>query len=110
MSNSINSMRKDQRKKYYSVYIATNKCHNVFYTGVTNNIFRREWQHKCKLSSNSFTAQYNVNKVFFYESYGDVWAAINREKEIKGWTRAKKIALIINTNPNWKNLIIESLR
>ena len=86
----------------YYVYIMTNRSHTL-YTGITNNLERRVYEHKVKLGS-SFTARYNINQLAYYESTGDVESAIAREKQIKGWLRAKKIALIESENPGWKDL------
>jgi putative endonuclease len=75
----------------------------VLYTGVTNNLERRMYEHKNKLVK-GFTEKYNVNKLVYFESTSDIKAAITREKQIKGWTRAKKNALIENLNPEWRDL------
>ena len=100
-----------RKERVYSVYISTNHPrHTVLYTGVTNNIFERNYQHQTKLNKNSFTAKYNVNKVVYYETYMYIRTAIAREKEIKGWTRVKKIKLIESINPEWKDLVEESLK
>ena len=98
------------KEKYYFVYISTNQRHTVLYTGVTNNIFERDNQHKEKIKPNSFTARYNVNKVVYYETFTDVRNAIAREKQIKGWLRKKKIDLINSLNPGWRDMIEESWR
>jgi putative endonuclease len=90
----------------YFVYILTNKYNKVLYVGVTNNIIRRVYEHKNKLIS-GFTSKYNVNKLVYYESFQSVFDAIKREKEIKGWKREKKVALINSFNPEWKNLYEE---
>ena len=96
-------------KEYrYYIYIATNKTNKVLYTGVTNSLLRREFQHKTKYNKNSFTAKYNVSKVVYYEIFGDIYLAIGREKEVKGWTRQKKINLIRSLNPKWEDLLINS--
>ena len=86
----------------YYVYIlsSTNK---VLYVGVTNNLERRIYEHKNKLID-GFTAKYNVNKLVYYEETTDVNVALNREKEIKGWSRSKKISLIERNNFAWDNL------
>ena len=86
----------------YYVYIMTNRSRTL-YTGITNNLERRVYEHKMKLGS-GFTARYNINQLAYYESAGDVESAIAREKQIKGWLRAKKIALIESENPGWKDL------
>jgi len=86
----------------YYVYIMTNQTRTL-YTGVTNNLERRVLEHKRKLLP-GFTRQYNINRLVYFESFGDVRAAIQREKQIKGWLRAKKVALIVAANPAWKDL------
>jgi putative endonuclease len=86
----------------YYVYIVTNRSRTL-YTGVTNNLVRRAWQHKKKLLP-GFTRAYNIDRLVYYESFGDIRAAIQREKQIKGWLRAKKIALIESENPQWLDL------
>ncbi len=90
----------------YYVYIMTNKHNTVLYTGVTNDLWRRVQEHKEKLHS-GFTANYNVNKLVYYEMFDDVNAAIAREKQIKGGSRQKKIDLIITMNPEWNDLYQE---
>ena len=86
--------------KYYFVYILTNKSNKVLYTGVTNNIQRRYWEHKKGLHD-GFTRQYKVNKLVYIEKYEDVREAIEREKYIKGKMRKYKVGLIEKTNPGW---------
>jgi len=75
----------------------------TLYTGVTNNLERRVLQHKRKLLP-GFTRQYHINRLVYYETFGDIRAAIRREKQIKGWLRTKKVALIVAANPAWKDL------
>lgn len=87
----------------YYVYILTNWSNKVIYTGVTNNLERRMYEHKNKLIP-GFTEKYNVHKLVYYDSSNDVKAAISREKQIKGWTRQKKIDLIESMNPQWVDL------
>jgi putative endonuclease len=87
----------------YYVYILTNWSNKVLYTGVTNNLERRIYEHKNKLVP-GFTEKYNVTKLVYFDSSSDVKAAIAREKQIKGWTRQKKIDLIESMNPEWKDL------
>lgn len=89
--------------KYYYVYIATNPQNNVFYTGVTNNLVRRIWEHKQKLVS-GFTEKYNINKLVFYEVFEDINDAIAKEKQIKGGSREKKLKLIESVNPEFEDL------
>ena len=86
----------------YYLYIMTNDSRTL-YTGVTNDLVRRVYEHKNKLVD-GFTKKYNLDRLVYYESTGDVRAALQREKQIKGWLRAKKIALIISTNPAWRDL------
>ena len=88
----------------YYVYMMTNDHGNVLYTGVTNDLLRRVYEHKNHLDKGSFTAQYNVNKLVYYEITSDVTAAIEREKQIKGWNRKHKNKLIEKKNPNWIDL------
>ncbi|WP_299229925.1 GIY-YIG nuclease family protein [Sulfurihydrogenibium sp.] len=88
------------------MYILTNKYNKVLYVGVTNNLVRRVYEHKNKLIS-GFTSKYNVNKLVYYENFQSVFDAIKREKEIKGWKREKKVALINSFNPEWKDLYEE---
>lgn len=87
----------------YYVYIVTNWSNKVIYTGVTNNLERRIYEHKNKLVP-GFTQKYNVNKLVYFEHTSDVKAAIAREKQIKGWTRQKKVDLIESMNPEWVDL------
>ena len=89
----------------YFVYIATNKANSVLYTGVTNNIYRRMFEHAEKENPNCFTAKYNVNKLVYVEKTSYVNNALTREKQIKGLTRQKKIALINAQNPDWADLL-----
>ena len=88
--------------KQYYVYIMTNRSRTL-YTGVTNDLERRVYAHKRKLVK-GFTEKYNITRLVHYEATSDVHAAIAREKQIKGWLRVKKIALIESTNPAWKDL------
>ena len=87
----------------YYVYILSNWCDSVLYIGVTNNLQRRLYEHRNHLVK-GFTQQYNVDKLVYFENTGDIRVALEREKQLKGWTRAKKNALIQKTNPNWKDL------
>jgi len=75
----------------------------TLYVGVTNNLERRVFEHKNYLIE-GFTKKYKITKLIYYEETPDIVAAISREKQIKGWTREKKIALIKSMNPYWKNL------
>jgi len=84
----------------------TNKRNNVLYTGVTNNLTKRVYEHKEK-SVSGFTKKYNINKLVYYEVLGDIYDAIKREKQIKGGSRQKKMDLINSLNPQWKDLYDE---
>jgi putative endonuclease len=86
----------------YYVYLLTNTT-GMLYTGVTNNLERRVYEHKNKLLP-GFTEKYNFNQLVYFEGTSDINAAITREKQIKGWLRNKKVALINTTNPEWKDL------
>ncbi|HZD60880.1 MAG TPA: GIY-YIG nuclease family protein [Anaerolineae bacterium] len=86
----------------YYVYVVTNKS-GTLYVGVTNNLERRIFEHKNKLIE-GFTKKYAIDQLLYYEIAGDVVRAIEREKQIKGWTRRKKIELIESCNPGWKDL------
>jgi putative endonuclease len=90
-----------EQKQYY-VYIMTNKS-KTLYTGITNDLLRRVYEHKQKLVP-GFTSKYNITKLIYFNETSDVNEAIALEKKIKGWTRAKKIALIESQNPEWKDL------
>jgi putative endonuclease len=94
----------------FYVYILTNKSRTVLYTGVTKNLHQRLYQHSVKSNSNSFTARYNVEFLIYYEKFGWIQQAIEREKEIKDFPRSKKLELIRSVNPNldfWNDLFKE---
>ena len=95
-------------QKQYYIYIATNQRNTVFYTGVTNDLYKRMYEHKNKLVE-GFTKKYNINKLVYYEIFNDIYAAITREKQIKNLVRRKKIKLIESMNPKWKDLMEELL-
>jgi len=86
-----------------------NKMRTVIYTGVTNNLVRRPYEHKSKINR-GFTQRYNVNKLVYFEEYNDINQAIAREKQIKGWSRAKKLKLIESMNPYFKDLYEEIIQ
>ncbi len=88
--------------KQYYVYIMTNKS-GTLYTGVTNNLERRVYEHKNKLID-GFTKKYNITQLIHFEVAVDVNAAIEREKQIKSWLRRKEVDLIESLNPGWKDL------
>ncbi len=92
--------------KQYFVYIMTNKVHTVLYTGVTNNLVRRHYEHKEGIVP-GFTSWYNVHKLVYYEETNDVHIAIAREKQIKAGSRRKKLDLITARNPEWRDLAEE---
>ena len=87
----------------FYVYMMTNRSRVVLYTGITNSLMRRVWQHQ-NGEIEGFTKTYEVNLLVYYERYNDPRDAIAREKEIKGWRRAKKNALVETMNPNWADL------
>ena len=91
-----------QTNKQYYVYIMTNKS-GTLYTGLTENLKKRIDQHKNKLVE-GFIKKYNINKLLYFETFHDVYSAIDREKTIKGWVRRKKLDLIRTTNPDWTDL------
>jgi putative endonuclease len=87
----------------YYVYILTNIHHNVLYTGVTNDLERRCCEHKQK-KIKGFTQKYNVDKLIYFERFDSIDSAIAREKQIKGFSKRKKLALINKVNNDWKEL------
>ena len=88
--------------KQYFTYILTSKS-GTLYIGMTNNLHRRVYQHKHKQIP-GFTARYNVNRLVYFETFNEPQQAIAREKQLKGWVRRKKIALIEEHNPTWRDL------
>jgi putative endonuclease len=86
----------------YYVYMMTNHS-GTLHVGVTNDLRRRVWEHKQKLIE-GFTKRYNITRLVYYKETSDATASIAREKQIKGWLRKKKIALIESFNPGWKDL------
>jgi putative endonuclease len=91
--------------KTYFVYIMTNRS-KTLYTGITNSLIRRVREHKLGIGS-GFTAKYTLDRLVYFERFEDVHNAIEREKEIKGWRRSRKIALIVSVNPAWQDLSVE---
>jgi len=87
----------------YFVYILTDKGRATLYIGVTNNLPKRLWEHRNPETA-SFSQRYHCVVLLYYEHFGDVLDAIAREKQLKGWRRAKKIALIEKLNPRWEDL------
>ncbi len=92
--------------RQYCVYIMTNAHHTTLYTGVTNNLQRRIFEHRTG-KGNSFTKRYNLTKLVFFECGNDVETAILREKQIKAGSRQKKIDLVNQMNPDWNDLYEE---
>ena len=92
-------------QKRYCVYIMSNKSHRL-YVGVSSNLHKRVFQHKNKLLE-GFTSRYNFDHLVYFEIYSDVHQVIDREKELKGWRREKKITLIETQNPDWFDLAAE---
>ena len=89
--------------KDYFVYIMANSNNNVFYIGVTNDLQRRVYEHRTGIFE-GFTKKYRVHKLVYCENCHDVKDALRREKQLKGWTREKKKALIETVNPEWKKI------
>src|ERR1700761_1393678 len=94
------------RDHSYYVYILTNASRRSLYTGVTNALKSRVRQHKEK-AHEGFTAKYNVDRLVYYETFQHIQAAIAREKQLKGWSRAKKLALVQKRNPEFRDLSAE---
>ena len=88
----------------YYVYMLTNVTGTVVYTGVTNDVVRRVYEHKHNFDLNSFTAKYAVHKLVYYESTSSRYEAISREKQIKSWNRKRKNELVESINPKWEDL------
>ena len=86
----------------YYVYILANKG-GMLYVGVTNDILKRVYQHK-RTQGSRFTTKFHINRLVYYEEFGEITLALEREKEIKKWRRSKKIALIESSNPRWRDL------
>ena len=95
--------------KSYFVYILTNKSNKVLYTGITNDLRRRIFEHRNKLIE-GFSKKYNLVKLVYFEEFSNINDAIYAEKKIKGWLRVKKLALINPLNLKWKDLGEEILR
>ena len=86
----------------YWVYIAGSSS-GTLYVGVTSDLVKRMWEHREELFP-GFTSRYGVKRLLYFEQTDDVWAAIAREKQIKGWRRSKKEALVRTLNPGWRDL------
>ena len=87
----------------FHIYILTNKWNKVLYTGVTNDLKRRVYEHREKMVA-SFTKKYNISKLVYFEVFSDATSAITREKQIKAGSRQKKIDMINEFNPLWEDL------
>ena len=92
--------------RYFYIYIMSNKNNTVLYTGVTNDLRRRVYEHKDQMIE-GFTKKYHITKLVYYEILRDAETAITREKQIKGGSRQKKVGLIEGINPQWKDLYEE---
>ncbi len=88
----------------YYVYILASVTNVTVYIGVTSNLLQRVYEHKNHLDPDSFTAKYNVEKLVYFEETTDVRVALEREKQLKGWRRSKKNALVQTMNPQWRDL------
>jgi putative endonuclease len=88
--------------RFYYVYIMTNRS-KTLYRGVTGNLEKRVFEHKQGIKG-EFAARYKIDRLAYFERFGDIHAAIAREKQVKGLTRIKKMALIVSMNPEWKDL------
>ena len=91
------------KQYHYYVYILSNQRNTVLYTGVSNDLIRRLWEHK-NSTDKGFTKRYNVEKLIYFEDFSSIGDAIAREKQIKAGSRKKKIDLIESMNPEWKDL------
>jgi putative endonuclease len=90
----------------YFVYMTASQKNGTLYLGVTNNVSRRIWEHRSKVYT-GFSAKYDVDRLVWYETYDRIDEAIAREKAMKKWRRAWKIALIEDMNPSWRDLYLE---
>jgi len=93
-------------EKHFYIYILMNKGNTTSYIGVTGNLSERIWQHKQK-TVEGFSSKYNLNKLVYYEIFEDVYEAISREKQLKRWSRNKKIILIKKINPRFADLSLD---
>jgi putative endonuclease len=91
--------------RQYYVYILANRS-KMLYVGVTNDLRRRVYEHRHKLIE-GYTRQYNITQLVYFETTPDVRTAITREKTLKGWRRSRKLALIQQANPEWRDLSAE---
>ena len=105
-SRATKDLNVTEKKGY--VYILTNLSVKILYIGVTSDLSKRIYEHKNKLVE-GFSQKYNLTKLVYYEISSEMYAAIAREKQIKGWIRAKKIELIQSMNPAWADLYYKIL-
>lgn len=94
-----------QKRRYY-VYLTTSSSRRALYTGMSNSVYNRKDQHLASDDS-TFVGRYRAFRVVYIEVFEDVRNAIDREKQIKGWTRAKKEALVRSVNPQWRDLSVD---
>jgi len=87
-----------------AVYIRANLNRSVLYVGVTSDLLKRIPEHRERLNPRSFTSRYRVDRLVHFEPFQDIVAAIEREKQLKSWTRAKKLALVEKGNREWRDL------
>ena len=90
--------------RVFYVYILSNQTNTTIYTGLTNDLARRLDEHRRHMDPKSFTARYHVTKLVYFEQNESIHAAIEREKQIKGWNRKRKNALVQSMNPRWEEL------
>jgi putative endonuclease len=90
-------------EKFYYVYILVSSSRRAMYTGITNDLHHRRWQHR-KLNPKTFAGRYRTVRLVYFEQFTSPSTAIRREKQIKGWTRAKKDELVRGMNPRWEDL------
>ena len=93
-------------ERRFFIYIMANKRNGTIYTGVTNNLTARVWQHK-KSIREGFVSEYDLHKLVYFERHGNISSAISREKQIKKWRRKWKLQLIEKQNPEWRDLYEE---
>ena len=92
--------------RQFYVYILSNKAQTVLYTGITNDLEKRVWEHRSGLGS-KFVGRYGLSRLVYFEVFEDPYEAISREKQIKAGPRRRKVALIENSNPGWRDLASE---
>lgn len=88
---------------FFYVYFLANKKRGFIYTGMTSNLVKRIWEHKSEVTK-GYTSKYSIKRLVYFETYNDFENAVKREKKLKKWLRAWKIALIEENNPNWNEL------